>query len=273
MPRMRMVKPEFWTDSKIVRISRDARLLFIGTWNFADCDAGHLEGDELSLKLRVFPADNIEVGPLLDELVEIGLIERFEFEGIPYLFIKGLRAHQRTDSRWTPRCRVCKSQDSTSPREHPGAPDDSSEHAETHVSSHELTVTHTNSSNLTPVREGKGRVSRGISIAHSVSDKDASGSEALDPSLDESWNEFWQVFPKKVAKKAAKKKFHTAVRQGADPQHIVAGARRYAEQVAGKDPKYIKQPDGWLNAGRWEDEVSEASVVVDDRFLNPWKYA
>ena len=30
MARNRMIKPQFWDDSKIAKISRDARLLYIG---------------------------------------------------------------------------------------------------------------------------------------------------------------------------------------------------------------------------------------------------
>jgi hypothetical protein len=147
---MRMVKPEFWTDGKVVRVSREARLLFIGTWNFADCDAGHLEEDALSLKMKIFPADNLDVEPLLDELVRIGLLERFEFEGLSYLNIPGLRAHQRTDSRWVPRCRVCQANRDTKTSPEPAeSREDSPDLTETHASSPELTEPHAS-------RGGKG---------------------------------------------------------------------------------------------------------------------
>ena len=36
MARIRTIKPQFWDDLKIGRLSRDARLLYIGLWNFAD---------------------------------------------------------------------------------------------------------------------------------------------------------------------------------------------------------------------------------------------
>ena len=32
MPRIRTIKPEFWTDEKIIELSLPARLLFIGLW-------------------------------------------------------------------------------------------------------------------------------------------------------------------------------------------------------------------------------------------------
>jgi hypothetical protein len=42
MARIRTTKPEFWTDGKVVGMSPFARLLFLGSWNFALCDDGHL---------------------------------------------------------------------------------------------------------------------------------------------------------------------------------------------------------------------------------------
>jgi hypothetical protein len=41
MARIRTIKPEFWTDEKIVECSFEARLMFIGMFNFAD-DKGNL---------------------------------------------------------------------------------------------------------------------------------------------------------------------------------------------------------------------------------------
>jgi len=34
MARIRTIKPEFWTAEQVMELSRDARLLFIGMWNF-----------------------------------------------------------------------------------------------------------------------------------------------------------------------------------------------------------------------------------------------
>lgn len=233
MPRMRMVKPEFWTDGKIVRVSRDARLLFIGTWNFADCDSGHIEEDALELKMRVFPADSIDVAPLLDELVAIGLLERFTFDGVPFLLIPGLRSHQKTDSRWSPRCRVCKGDQpsETSPKL-----------TETHASLGELTETHRNSPKLTPVREGRGGEGKGeLSIAQ------PSGSSVY------RFDEFWSAYPRKVGKQKARVKYAAAAKR-ADEETIIAGAQRLATDPNLPERQYIPHPTTWLERDGWEDE-------------------
>jgi len=111
---MRYVKPTFWTDSRMVRLSRDARLFYIGTWNFAMCDKGHLEDDPVQLKMQIFPADNIDVEPLMDELVALGRLVRITDGETTWLQIGKLEPHQKTDPRWTPRCPACKAPENLS---------------------------------------------------------------------------------------------------------------------------------------------------------------
>jgi hypothetical protein len=72
---------------------------------------------------------------------------------------------------------------------------------------------------------------------------------------------FWTIYPKKVAKDAAKRRYTTLVLRGIDPAEILEGARRYAATRRGEDPQFTKQPDGWLNAGRWSDETAAATAA------------
>lgn len=109
MARMRYVKPTFWTDSRMVRLSRDARLFYIGTWNFAICDKGHLEDDPLQLKMQIFPADDVDVRALMGELIAAGRLTRVTDGEVTWLQIGTLEAHQKVDSRWKPRCPACSS--------------------------------------------------------------------------------------------------------------------------------------------------------------------
>ena len=62
MARIRTVKPEFWTDEKVVECSIPARLLFIGLFNFAN-DMGCLERSPKRLKMQIFPADALDCEP------------------------------------------------------------------------------------------------------------------------------------------------------------------------------------------------------------------
>jgi 5-methylcytosine-specific restriction endonuclease McrA len=75
--RIRTVKPEFWEDETIGTLSRDARLLFIATFNMAD-DEGLLRWTVAYIKAQAFLYDEdmsaAGVAELMNELVTAGLI-------------------------------------------------------------------------------------------------------------------------------------------------------------------------------------------------------
>lgn len=109
MARIRTVKPEFWTDEKIVELSFEARLFFIGLWNYAD-DYGILEWSPKRIKMQLFPADNINIIELLHELHVAGLIIVYtesqlippnlsEYERALYFKVCGWDKHQKVDKR------------------------------------------------------------------------------------------------------------------------------------------------------------------------------
>src|SRR5690242_12976023 len=108
MARMRYVKPEYWTDSKIIKLGPWARSLYIGSWNFAICEVGHLDDDAMALKLKVLPADPIDADEVLEEIVAAGRIVRKTLpDGRTYLVIPRLPNHQKTETRWGTRCPYC----------------------------------------------------------------------------------------------------------------------------------------------------------------------
>jgi hypothetical protein len=102
MARIRTVKPEYWTDERVGECSVSARLLFIATWNFAD-DHGGLDRSAKQLKAQAFPYDNVDCEPLVQQLLNIGLLIEYEAEGKKYLHIKGFRTHQRVEKPAKPR--------------------------------------------------------------------------------------------------------------------------------------------------------------------------
>jgi hypothetical protein len=105
--RIRTIKPEFWTDGDVMDLSPFARLLFIGSWNFAMCDFGHVADDPRRLKMQVLPSDDVDGVALVDELVNAGRMVRVTVDGRSFLHIKRFTDHQKTEKRWTPRCPVC----------------------------------------------------------------------------------------------------------------------------------------------------------------------
>ncbi|WP_249021955.1 DnaT-like ssDNA-binding domain-containing protein [Kluyvera ascorbata] len=94
MARIRTVKPEFWTDEKVVECSIPARLLFIGLFNFAN-DMGCLERSPKRLKMQIFPADSLDCEPLIHELISHGLLTEYSVSDVCYLQIKGFLKHQK----------------------------------------------------------------------------------------------------------------------------------------------------------------------------------
>lgn len=100
MSRIRTVKPEFWTSEQISKISRDARLLFIGIWNFSD-DSGIHSACPARLKAEIFPLDGditvADVEDLLRELVDQDLIDKHEVNSKKYIRVTGWGKHQRID--------------------------------------------------------------------------------------------------------------------------------------------------------------------------------
>lgn len=86
------------------------------------------------------------------------------------------------------------------------------------------------------------------------------GASPLGPTID-LFDRFWSAYPKRVAKEAARKAFARAVETGTDPEAVIAGAKRYAGDRAGQDPKYTAHPATFINGRRWEDEAP--GQVVD----------
>src|SRR3990172_2498843 len=94
MARIRTIKPPFWTDPGIMQISLPARLMFIGTWTFAD-DNGNLEAHPKMLKALIFPGDEIKVEPILAELIEHNFLIPYSVNGKNYLHIRTFKKHQK----------------------------------------------------------------------------------------------------------------------------------------------------------------------------------
>jgi hypothetical protein len=94
MARIRTIKPEFWTDTKIVKLPFEARLFFIGLWNFCD-DEGFLELEPLRLKMQIFANDNVKIAELITLLEQSNLIKTFSNNEKDYIYIYNFLNHQR----------------------------------------------------------------------------------------------------------------------------------------------------------------------------------
>jgi hypothetical protein len=238
MARIRTIKPEFWTDGKIVQLSPWARLFFIGMWNFALCDHGHVVDDADALKLRILPSDGVDGAELIDELINAGRVARVMIsDGRTFLHVPRLIDHQNVDKRWSPRCPVCNESQVV-----PVEP------YQTQGNSYEFVGDHVNSAQERKVKEGKEDTS--------------SSASRKTPSDDPDFAKFWSVYPRRVGKGEARKAWLKLVKAGVDPADLIAGAERYRDDPRRKtqDIKFTKHPGPWLNAERWTDQLDHASV-------------
>jgi hypothetical protein len=236
MARIRTIKPSFWTDSKMVKLSPWARLFYIGMWNFADCDSGHLEDDPAALKRLILPDDDVDADALVKELLDAGRVARIQtLGGRRYLHVIRLSNHQKVDIRWSPRCQVCTETRPTSlglTETRPASPD----HPNTHP-------------NSAQERKGKERTKRTSSPAARATDDDPG------------FARFWLTYPRKVGKGEARKVWDRLIKIGVEPAEMIAGAERYRDDRDRQraDIKYTKHPGPWLNAERWTDQPAEVN--------------
>jgi hypothetical protein len=238
--RIRTIKPGFWTDSKVVALSPFARLMFIGMWNFAGCDIGHLSDDAAAIKRQVLPDDDVNAEALLAELVESGMVARVQtLSGRRYLHVVHLGDHQKTDIRWSPRCNVCAETRPNSPT----LPETPAQHDETRAS-----VTQTPPSSPQE-RKGKERNKTSSTATRSTDD-------------DPDFTRFWDVYPRKVGKGEARKVWARLIKAGVNPTEVLAGVERYRDDTVRRrlSLEYIKHPGPWLNAERWTDQPAAPSL-------------
>jgi len=109
MARIRTLKPDFWAHHKVAKLSRDARLLFVGLLSEAD-DEGRLVRSPKRLAGFLYPHDDGVEAPEVDgwlwELERCRLVQSYEVEGVWFIHVPGFTKHQRvshpSDSRLPP---------------------------------------------------------------------------------------------------------------------------------------------------------------------------
>lgn len=242
MARIRTVKPEYWTDERVGECSVSARLLFIACWNFSD-DHGGLDRSAKQLKAQAFPYDAIDCEPLVQELLNVGLLVEYTVDGKTYLHIKGFRKHQKVEKPAKPRIPVY--EDSMkSPRVLP----ESSPSPPLRVAVSSLVLSSS---------EGNGRDLKTKNISASATP--ARKQRDAEPE----WFLTLKVtYPPRAGDQAWRKALraaHERLREGHSEAEILAGAERYREfcRVTGKTgTEFVKQAATFLGP--------------DKPFLQPW---
>ena len=98
MARNRMIKPEFWEDEKVGEMSFGARLLFIGSLNYAD-DEGYIRWNPEYINSSIFIYDKLsknKIKSFMKELENLKIVEVFETKSQFFVAkIKNFKKHQK----------------------------------------------------------------------------------------------------------------------------------------------------------------------------------
>jgi len=248
--RIRSIKPEFWRSEDVKRLPREVRLLFIGLWSYVDdngvgvddyrqiaSDLGPLEDDPV--EFRKYVRDGLATLSRKSRDISSGvpLVVRYEVDGKRYLFITGWD-HQRVDKPAKPRYpRPPKPPTSGYPETACETEDDSRESRES-------------------VAPGTGEQGN-----RGTGEQKTSAPRGAKPDL--LFDRFYAIYPRKREPKDARKAWDKAVKDGANPEDIIAGAERYRREceTTHRETSYIKHPATWLNKGCWMDEEPTLQLV------------
>lgn len=223
MARIRSIKPEFWTSEQVMECSPNARLMFIGMWNFAD-DCGRLPCSPKSIKAQIFPSDDISLDTIrgmINELSANGLLLIYSVEDKDYLQITGW-SHQRIDKPQAAKYPAPFFDDST-----------------------------TTPRTLPPDRKGEDRKGK---------EKDTRAASPSNAHFEE-FKKDYPKRAGNYGWKAAERKYLALVKTGVDPVAINTANRRHAEEMRKLKrigTEFVPMPASWLN----QEDFSESAMAA-----------
>ena len=233
MARGRVINPDFWTDGNMVGVSPLARLFYIGMWNFAHCDKGHLDDDAMGLKLKILPADQVDPDELLSELMERKRIIRVQASnGKTFLTMPSFARWQKTDPRWKTRCPACALSNS---EELTGVTES-------------FTESHQSSALREEKRNGEKR----------NGEKQTTSLAATDRDLIALFDSAYSHWPKKVKRDEALAKFKGACKANKAMEIAVHITRFGDAYKATTDKQFVPALGVWLSGKRWTDDLPTA---------------
>ena len=244
MARRRMIKPEFFTDEKVISLPIPARLLFIGMWNHAD-DEGIFKDSPIQLKVQVFPADESIDLNVIKNYIDLMIQQKLLIPGLnvddgKLLKITKWHDHQ-TINRPTPSKYIFTpiNDDSMSP--HTQLNDNS-------MSNHTQLIDDSLPS--------KDKLSKDKIKEDKIKVKENSAMSKTDKLKAEfTFDRFISLYPRKIRQEMASKSFKKiaakhlkSVFDGLD-----AWVKYWKDNAV--DVEYIPYPSTWLNQKQWEDKV------------------
>jgi hypothetical protein len=297
--RIRSIKPEFWDDEDLADLPRDARLLYIGTWNQAD-EHGRLRGNPKWIKGQVFPYDDDldvdDIDRLLKLLDEHGKVVRYTVGGKAYMFLPNLDRHQRLEGSKVP-----------SRRPSPDEADDQSARIRA-LGDDSRRPVGDSSPSFTPSSElhtdeaargadeaallyvaGSREQGAGTSASCAMQERSFTLVEPLtEPTYevgsdeDPRWRDFWEAVPRKQGREDAREAWiNHVLGKGTykgkpiaktEPDVMLNGMRAYAARIQREriERQHIKMAQGWINGKRWEDEKAQPNEDPERQGVDLW---
>lgn len=234
MARIRTIKPEFWRDEDLAKISPEAALLAIGLLNHAD-DEGYFNAHPKLIESDVFPLRELSrsITALIQELAGIGYLQLFSgSDGKRYGQVVTFAKHQ-VINKPTP----SKIKDLILVPEDYGSP------------TVELPVG--------KERKGTGNREQGKEDASvdAVSDCDLvviKGKKREPDMSDENFNRFWAAYDYNNGRHKALKSWKSIAPDAELAEKIISAALVYNK--ANPTRVYYKHATTWLNGRHWEDD-------------------
>jgi hypothetical protein len=106
--RIRSIRPEFWSSEDVAALDWEARLVFIGLWNYVDDNGVGRDSDRLIIA-ALFPLEDnltevsLRVHGALNALQRKGMLERYEADGRRLLYIPTFSKYQKPNRPSKPR--------------------------------------------------------------------------------------------------------------------------------------------------------------------------
>lgn len=237
MARIRTIKPEFWVDDVMVELSLEARLLFIGLWNFVD-DEGYIEDKPKRIKMQVFPADDVLIEDSLSALCASGRLQAFDSDQGPLLRVANWERHQTINRATKTRFTGITARTTPDSLSNPGVVSERS---------------------VLKGKEGKGIRTPAPAVLVTEAD----------------FIPAWEHWPKKVERKAAVEQFKRAVKRR-PVTDLVADIIRFGDAYAATtERQFVPALDVWLRGERWTDELPGAKRSTPPPRIAPvdeWRY-
>jgi hypothetical protein len=248
MARTRSINPGFFDDEDVARLTKPARLLFVGLLTQADRE-GRLEDRPARLKARLFPYDDIDVEPLLAELHGGRFVVRYQGDGLRLIQVRQFGKHQNPHMKEAPSALPAPPAEVLNPANPGPAPDRPG------ASPVQAPVEHQSSRAGTLV-PGTGSSGTGGAGGSKARPRGAFRS----PEQAARFARWYLAYPRKENRGRAERAFRRIDPDDATVDAWLKALQRQRDAGKFADVTFTPHPASWLNDRRWEDGPGPSSV-------------